>query len=79
MSYAGKGALEAVAVVFAILPMVAVGLRFYARSISNANLGIDDWLMIPALVGQLNGRHRTCLTISQILCIALAITQIIGM
>jgi hypothetical protein len=51
MSYAGKGALEAVAVVFAILPMVAVGLRFYARSLSNAKLGIDDWLMIPALVG----------------------------
>ncbi len=52
MSYADKGALEAVAVVFAILPMVAVGLRFYARSLSNAKLGIDDWLMVPALVGQ---------------------------
>lgn len=62
MSYAGKGALEAVAVVFAILPMVAVGLRFYARSLSNAKLGIDDWLMIPALVGEVNVMIFNCLT-----------------
>ena len=62
MSYAGKGALEAVAVVFAILPMVAVGLRFYARSLSNAKLGIDDWLMIPALVRWTSERRWKGLT-----------------
>ena len=62
MSYADKGALEATAVIFAVLPVVAVGLRFYARSISNAKLGIDDWLMIPAMVGLIQGRRYDCLT-----------------
>ncbi len=57
MSYADKGALEATAVIFAVLPVVAVGLRFYARSISNAKLGIDDWLMIPAMVGFIHVRR----------------------
>ncbi len=33
------------------LSVIAVGLRFYARSLRKLSFGIDDWLMIPALVG----------------------------
>lgn len=42
--------LEAVSVTFTIIPTAVVGLRFYARRLTSAQLGIDDWLMIPALV-----------------------------
>ncbi|KAI0017877.1 hypothetical protein F4780DRAFT_795560 [Xylariomycetidae sp. FL0641] len=50
------------AVLFMILPVVAVALRFYARLVSEAKLGIDDWITIP----------------SMILCIALSILQILS-
>ena len=49
-------------VLFMILPVVAVGLRFYSRTLVQANLAIDDWITIP----------------SAIICIGLAINQIIG-
>ena len=45
-----KSVLIGTGVVFTILPMMAVGLRFYARIHSRAKLGADDWIMIPALV-----------------------------
>jgi hypothetical protein len=50
-------------ILFIIVPIAAVGLRFYARLTCAARLGIDDWITIPAVV----------------ICVALAITQIIGM
>ncbi|MCJ1263249.1 hypothetical protein MMC22_003119 [Lobaria immixta] len=46
----GKNVLVGTGVVFSILPIIAVGLRFYARTHTRANLGADDWVMIPALV-----------------------------
>lgn len=46
----GKSVLVVTGVTFSILPLIAVGLRFYARSLSRANLGADDWILIPALV-----------------------------
>ena len=36
--------------VFSILPIVAVVLRFYARSLQPTKLAWDDWLIIPGLV-----------------------------
>jgi hypothetical protein len=47
----GKRVLVGTGIAFSILPTIAVGLRFYARRIGGAKLGLDDWLMVPALVG----------------------------
>lgn len=47
-----KSVLIGTGVTFLILPMIAVALRFYARSLSRAKLGADDWIMIPALVSK---------------------------
>lgn len=49
-------------ILFIIVPVAAVSLRFYARLSTAARLGIDDWLAIPAVV----------------MCVAIAIVQIIG-
>lgn len=49
-------------ILFIILPVAAVSLRFYARLSTTARLGIDDWLSIPAVL----------------LCVSIAIVQIIG-
>ena len=45
-----KNSLVATGIIFMILPVLFVGLRFYARSISSIKLGIDDWMMIPAII-----------------------------
>ena len=37
-------------ITFTILPMIVVGLRFYARRVSRAPVGIDDWSIVVALV-----------------------------
>ncbi|KAI0122730.1 hypothetical protein F4814DRAFT_458320 [Daldinia grandis] len=49
-------------ILFIFIPILSVGFRFYARSVSLAKLGIDDWITIPSMV----------------ICIALSITQIIA-
>lgn len=41
-----------VAVIFSVLPMLAVALRFYARSLQPTKLAWDDWLIVPGLVSQ---------------------------
>ncbi|KAI1360888.1 hypothetical protein F5Y08DRAFT_331240 [Xylaria arbuscula] len=50
------------AILFIIIPVAAVTVRFYARLTTAARLGIDDWLVIPAVV----------------LCVAIAIVQLIA-
>ena len=43
--------LLAMSIVFIPLLVTVVSLRFYARASSpHPSLGIDDWLMLPALV-----------------------------
>ncbi|KAI0968684.1 hypothetical protein F4678DRAFT_195822 [Xylaria arbuscula] len=54
--------LVGTAILFIIVPVSAVLLRFYARLSTTARLGIDDWLVIPAVS----------------LCVAIAIVQIIA-
>ncbi|KAI0424430.1 hypothetical protein F5Y09DRAFT_324447 [Xylaria sp. FL1042] len=54
--------LVGTAILFIIVPVAAVSLRFYARLTTAARLGIDDWLVIPAVT----------------LCVAIAIVQIIA-
>ncbi|KAI1183032.1 hypothetical protein F5B17DRAFT_443766 [Nemania serpens] len=49
-------------ILFIILPVAAVSLRFYARLSTTARLGIDDWLSLPAVL----------------LCVSIAIVQIIA-
>jgi len=50
MTYATPAAVIVVSVLFPVLGMIAVFLRFYTRSMQKAGFGIDDWLIIPALV-----------------------------
>ncbi|KAI0805732.1 hypothetical protein GGR55DRAFT_680932 [Xylaria sp. FL0064] len=50
------------AILFIIVSLGAVSLRFYARLSTAARLGIDDWLVLPAVT----------------LCVAIAIVQIIA-
>lgn len=45
--------LEAFIAVFTPLCIVAVALRFYARSLVVSKYDMGDWLIIAALVGQI--------------------------
>ena len=53
MTYVNPGSVTAIGVLFPILGAVAVGLRFRIRRIRKTELGVDDWLCLPALVRQL--------------------------
>ncbi|KAI1819660.1 hypothetical protein F4861DRAFT_543712 [Xylaria intraflava] len=57
-----QSVLIGTAILFIIVTIVAVSLRFYARGLTTARLGIDDWLTIP----------------SALLCVTIAIVQIIA-
>ena len=50
IDYATSDEIYAAAIVLPVLGIVLVLLRFYARIVQKAGIGIDDWLMIPALV-----------------------------
>ena len=50
MSLANEGSVLAVSVTFLILGFLAVIARFHARRLKKSDLGIDDWLCLPALV-----------------------------
>ncbi|KUI65602.1 hypothetical protein VM1G_00214 [Cytospora mali] len=50
------------AILFIIVPIISVGLRFTSRLMASIYLGIDDWITIP----------------SMLICIGLAVTQIIA-
>ncbi|TEY52003.1 hypothetical protein BOTCAL_0261g00030 [Botryotinia calthae] len=49
MTYSNPAAIIAISVLFPILGLVAVSLRFYTRVNARVRLGVDDWLTIPAL------------------------------
>lgn len=57
-----QSVLIGTSVLFVIIPIVAVALRFYSRSLVAAHLGIDDWITIPSMV----------------ICIGLAVNQLVG-
>lgn len=40
----------AIAVIFSVLPTLGVSLRIWARKVKKVPLGIDDYLILPALV-----------------------------
>lgn len=43
-------AIVATGVVFTVLAVAAVGLRFVSKRMTSAALGVDDWLLLAALV-----------------------------
>lgn len=55
--------LKAVAISFTVLEIIFVGLRYVAQRLNRRPFGIDDWLILPALV----------------LCIGLNISALIGL
>ena len=50
VSYITPGTMIGVAVLFPVLSIGFVGLRFSVRRIQKARLLADDWLLVPALV-----------------------------
>lgn len=44
------GAIIATGVVFTVLAVVAVGLRFASKRMTSAAVGVDDWLLLAALL-----------------------------
>lgn len=48
--YVTPGEIYSASIVLPILGIVFVLLRFYARVVQKKSAGIDDWLMLPALV-----------------------------
>ncbi|KAI1452356.1 hypothetical protein F4805DRAFT_472455 [Annulohypoxylon moriforme] len=57
--------LVGTALLFIIVVIVAVSLRFYARLITTAKLGVDDWIAFISMV-------------NRVICIGLSIIQIIA-
>ncbi|TGO33320.1 hypothetical protein BHYA_0252g00010 [Botrytis hyacinthi] len=49
MTYSNPAAIIAISILFPILGLAAVSLRFYTRVNARIRLGIDDWLTVPAL------------------------------
>lgn len=50
VAYVTSGEIYAASIVLPFLGIVFVLLRFYARALQKSSRGVDDWLMIPALV-----------------------------
>lgn len=51
MSYINGKSVIAIGVLFPLLGTVAVTARFYVKRNRKISLGVDDWLCLPALVG----------------------------
>ena len=51
MTYVNPGSVIACGILFPILGAIAVALRFRIRHLRKLALGADDWLCLPALVG----------------------------
>ena len=49
-TYATPAAVIVISILFPILGLIAVSLRFYTRTTAKIRLWVDDWLTIPALV-----------------------------
>ena len=86
MAYVNEGSIIITSVIFIILGILAVALRFKVRSDQKLALGQDDWLILSGLVCW---SEKLCLwfravtntekSVTQIFMVASAITMIIGM
>ena len=50
MTYVNEASVLATSVIFIVLGIVAVLLRFFVRQNRKVPLGVDDWLIVVALV-----------------------------
>ena len=50
MAYINEGGVIAISVMFVVLGILAVALRFKVRSDQKLALGPDDWLILSGLV-----------------------------
>lgn len=50
MTYTTPAACIAISILFPVLGIIVVGLRWYTKKRANLPLWIDDFLTIPALV-----------------------------
>ena len=57
----------AVAIVFPILATSFVIARLYCRRLTRLTLGVEDWLVLAALVSQMQSRNREMLKQTDIL------------
>ena len=48
--YVSPGEMIAASTVLPALSIIIVALRFYVRKTQRAQIGIDDWLILPGLV-----------------------------
>lgn len=51
MGQSGNTFIVVISVVFSVVAISAVALRFHARQIKKTRLGADDYLILPAMVG----------------------------
>ena len=56
--YVTPGEIYAASIVLPLLGIVFILLRFYARTLKKNSIGLDDWLMLPALVCGPNSSTR---------------------
>lgn len=52
MTYANSVCTLAVSILIPLLAVIVVALRFYTRVAHNTPALWDDWLIVPAMVGQ---------------------------
>jgi len=50
IGYPSTDQLIAAAVILPVMGLVTVSLRYFARFSRKVSFGVDDWLLIPALV-----------------------------
>lgn len=55
MTYINEASVIATSVIFIVLGIVAVSLRWFVRRDRKVGLGGDDWLIVVALVWNLAG------------------------
>ena len=75
------GQVIAAAVVLPTLGIVAVLLRFRVRHVQKTGIGLDDWLILPAMVSDPFEMLRPCqsnITTSQLLVIGLGVSLLYG-
>ena len=55
--YASPEGIYVAAILLPIIDLILVGLRMYARTLQRTSIGVDDWLMVPALVRNTRPDH----------------------
>ena len=78
--YVSPGEMISACTVLPALAIIFVGLRFYVRTSQRAQIGIDDWLIVPGLVKlQLPTRsNSTQYSLSQVLFVGLGMNLLVG-